>query len=172
MDPYNFYITPAEYESAEANGVDSENLDRRVRLLGWNKEIAITTPLLEKKDRQKWVGIAEKNGIKYQTFMNRVNNLGWTEEKAATTPTMSNSEIAKRTNTKRAKNRKIPTDIVRLAESNGISYHTLRARIQKQKLDPYVAATLPVRSMKEVQKMGKEAYEKIHGRFNAKVFKS
>jgi hypothetical protein len=46
-------------------GVDAENLNRRVRLLGRKKERAI-------------------NG--YQTFMNRINNHNWDKERAAAEP--------------------------------------------------------------------------------------
>ena len=166
-----FYITPEEYQRAESFGVDAFNLERRVRLLAWDKERAITEPLRSQNDRKAWADLAESNGIKYQTFMNRVLNLGWDEERAATTPVISKKDNIKKTNEKRDKKRVIPTEIVRLAETNGISYQTLRARIKKQGIEPYVAATMSKKSMKEIQEMGKEAYEKVHGRFNKKIFK-
>ena len=42
-NPYDYYITPEEYEIAERNGVCASTLNRRIRDLGWEKDIAITT---------------------------------------------------------------------------------------------------------------------------------
>ena len=50
---YEYYITPEEYEEAERNGVDAFNLERRIRLLGWNKQRAINTPLRKITNRKK-----------------------------------------------------------------------------------------------------------------------
>lgn len=42
-NPYEYYITPEEYEMAAENGISRSTLNRRVRDLGWEKEIAIIT---------------------------------------------------------------------------------------------------------------------------------
>jgi hypothetical protein len=162
---HQFYITPEEYDQAAKNGVDSFNLERRIRLLGWNKEDAINTPLRQLTDRTKWVDIAKKNGIKYQTFMNRVNNLGWDEERAATTPLLNN-----RFNGVYEPNRIIPEDIIRLAEKNGIKYHTLRNRIKKG-WPPLRAATEPVWSFSKAGKLGAKTMQEKYGRFHKLIFK-
>lgn len=107
-----FYITPEEYAEAERNGVDPFNLERRVRLLGWKKEVAIETPMRQLTDRKHWVAIAKENGIGYQTFMNRVNSCGWTEKEAATTPVISKSKQAQQMN--RKKKRVVPKELIRL----------------------------------------------------------
>lgn len=159
-----FYITPEEYEVAEKNGIDAHNLERRIRLLGWSKEKAINTPLRELNDRSYWVEVARKNGIKYQTFMNRVNNLGWDEERAATAPPNKHQF-----NGVHEKVRIIPTEIIKLAEKNGIKYHTLRMRI-KRGMDPHEAATKPLMSKSEAGKLGAKAYEEQHGRFHELIF--
>lgn len=162
-----FYITPEEYEEAERNGVDSFNLERRIRLLGWNKEKAIRTPLGKIKDRSHWAAVAKKNGIKYPTFMNRVR-LGWDEKAAATTHPIPKSKQAEKMNKK--KKRSIAKDIVQLAESNGIKYSTLRSRIRKG-MDPLSAATKPIMTRQESGKLGAARCEEIHGRFHELIFK-
>jgi hypothetical protein len=159
-----FYITPEEYEQAEKNGVDAFNLERRVRLLGWNKEKAINTPKEPHTDRSYWSEVAKRNGIKYQTFMSRIRR-GWDEEKAATTPLQF-----KRFDGIYEPNRIIPKEILRLAEKNGIKYHTLRMGI-KRGMDPYEAATKPLMTKSAAGKLGAKAYEEKHGRFHKLIFK-
>ena len=82
----NIYITPEEYDRAKENGVDQRNLERRIRMLGWEKERAINTPLRELQNHKKWYGVAKENGISYQTFMYRCQVLGWSYEMAASKP--------------------------------------------------------------------------------------
>lgn len=91
---YDYYITPEEYERAASYGVDGFTLERRVRLLGWKKERAITTPIRKITNRKHWVKIAEANGIKYHTFMTRVNTWGWDMERAATEPIQDRCKAA------------------------------------------------------------------------------
>lgn len=162
-----YYITPEEYEQAEAIGVDSQNLDRRVRLLGWKKDKAINTPLESFTDRSYWSRVAEENGIKYQTFYSRIVR-GWSEEKAATTPLVSKQEQL--ANANRGIKRIIPSHIIRLAEENNIKYHTLRERIRKG-MDPHEAATRKLMTKSEIGKLGAKRYEEIHGRFHKLIFK-
>ncbi|KUP22388.1 hypothetical protein [Paenibacillus sp. DMB5] len=162
-----FYITPEEYELAAAIGVDSENLNRRVRLLGWNKQRALTTPLEKKTDRRHWAEIARQNGIGYYTFMTRVNQWGWDEERAATEQLQDRKATAANGT---EKIRKIPAEIIRLTEQNGIAYHTMRARIRKG-WDPREAATLPVASHSDAGKLGKAAVIAKYGDWNKFSFK-
>lgn len=164
-----FYITPQEYEEAERNGVDPFNLERRIHLLGWEKEKAINTPLGAITDRSQWSEVAKSNGIKYNTFMNRVNNLKWSEERAATTPVISKSKQVENMNQK--KKRVVPKDLMVLAESNGINYHTLRERLRKG-MDPEKAATMPLMTRSEIGKLGAKRCEEIHGRFHKLIFKN
>lgn len=162
-----FYITPEEYDQAAAIGIDSESLSRRVRLLGWDKHKAMTTPLGKITDRKYWAGVAKENGIGYYTFMNRVNNLGWEEEKAATEP-LQDRKAAAACATEKV--RKFPAEILRLAEKNGIAYHTMRARIRKG-WDPRDAATLPVGTHSDAGKLGKAAVIAKYGDWNRFSFK-
>ncbi|MDF2790832.1 MAG: hypothetical protein K0S80_3933 [Neobacillus sp.] len=162
-----FYITPEEYAKAETNGVDSFNLERRIHLLGWSKEKAMTKQLKTKTDREKWTKIAESNGIKHQTFMSRVNIYGMSEEESATKPLQDrklhasiNAEII----------RKFPKKYVDLADKNGIPYHTFRARVMRGwEFDE--AATKPKVSKREAGILGAKRYEEIHGRFHQLIFK-
>ena len=90
----NYYITPAEYELAESMGICKRTLETRVRILGWDKKRATTTPLMTKKDisenlrkyPKEILELAESNGICYNTFYFRVNKLKWDVMRAATTP--------------------------------------------------------------------------------------
>ncbi|EEL78779.1 hypothetical protein bcere0028_56080 [Bacillus cereus AH1271] len=78
-----------DYETAKKNGIPRKNVDQRVQYLGWTIERAITTPLLQKRNRPKYKGyaeLAEKNGIPYKIFTARVDGLEWTLERAANTP--------------------------------------------------------------------------------------
>ncbi|GED34982.1 hypothetical protein P9G84_22240 [Brevibacillus centrosporus] len=158
-----FYITPEEYTEAAKNGVDSENLNRRVRLLGWPKEKAIKTPLRRVTDRRKWVEIAKQNGIGYNTFMNRVNNHGWEMERAATEPLQDRRAAAAEAT---EKIRKIPRQYILLAEQNGIAYHTLHARVTKLGWDLERAATQPVMSHAEIGRIGAHNVRAKYGDWN------
>lgn len=164
---HSFYITPNEYKKAESLGIDAFNLERRVRLLGWTKEKAISTPLRKVTNRKHWAQIAESNGINYNTFMSRINIYGMSEEEAATKP-LQNRKKQAAINTEII--RKFPKEYVQLAEQNGITYHTFRARVLKGwSLND--AATRPKLSNSECGKLGAKAYEEKHGRFHKLIFK-
>lgn len=167
MNTYDFYITPDEYAEAEMNGVDPHNLERRIRLLGWNKEKAISTPLERKTDRKEWAKIAGENGIKYQTFMSRINNYGMTEEEAATRPLQNRKQICEKLT---ANKTATPKEWLKVAIDNGINYHTFRARIRKG-MDPAVAATQKLMTNSEAGKKGAKVTEDRHGRFHKLIFK-
>lgn len=149
------------------NGVDPENLNRRVRLLGWKKEKAINTPLMSKIDRRKWVEIARKNGIGYNTFMNRVNNHGWSEERAATEPLQDRRAVAAFAT---EKIRIIPREYIELALKNGIAYYTLHARVTRHGWEFEKAATLPVMTKSELGKRGAKALREREGDWGALIF--
>lgn len=167
MDIYSFYITPTEYEQASMHGVDPQSLDRRVRLLGWDKNKAINTPIRNQTGRKYWAQIAMQNGIGYQTFMNRVNTRGWDEERAATLPLQDRkAAAAKATEAIRI----IPSETLRLAEENGIAYHTLRMRL-KRGWDTGRAATEAVWTNKEAGRRGKERTLELYGDWNRFSFK-
>lgn len=158
-----FYITPDEYAEAANNGVDAFNLERRVRLLGWPKEKAISTPLRKLNDRKKWAKIAEQNGIGYYTFMNRVNNHGWDMERAATEPLQDRKAAAAMAT---EKIRIIPRKFIELASQNGIAYHTLHARVTRSGWDFQKAATQPVMTKSESGQIGAENVRARYGDWN------
>ncbi|MDM5270497.1 hypothetical protein [Bacillus wiedmannii] len=85
-----------DYEVAKKNGISRKNVDQRVQYLGWAIERAITTPVLPKRNRPKYMGyaeLAEKNGIPYKTFVERVNGLRWSLEQAANTPVREKTRL-------------------------------------------------------------------------------
>lgn len=120
MNPYDFYITPEEYEIAARNGIRRRTLEARIRRSGWDKKRAINTPSRKKTDRSSWCRIAESNGICKATFLSRVNLYKWDEERAATEPIFVIQES----------NRKYSDEICRTLERNGISKQMFYGRIK------------------------------------------
>lgn len=121
MNIYDFYITPEEYEIAAKHGISKCTLERRVRLLGWKKERALTEPPQKHINRDYWIKVAQKNGISKKTFLSRVNRSQWSCEKAATYPIKYTAE----------RNRKYSDKIYKSLEMNGISRALFYDRIRK-----------------------------------------
>ena len=80
------FISEAEYQTAEANGIDRMLVYRRVNEQGWDNERAITEPVNDKHHAtgawKKWEHIAV---VTYQNFRTRLSR-GMSEELAALTP--------------------------------------------------------------------------------------
>ena len=163
----DFYITPEEYDIAEKNGVDPQNLERRIRSLGWSKQKAMSTPLRKLTNRKKWVEIAEANGISYKTFMGRVNTYGWTPERAATEPLQDRRKAQKKGV---EVIRRFPKEMLDLAKENNIAYHTFRARVVNG-WDLVEAATAPLVSKSESGKRAKAETLRKYGDWNRFSFK-
>lgn len=140
--PYDYFITPEDFEMAKKNGVKPNTLIARIRRYGWSKEKAIHTPPIKKNNRGRWAKIAEQNGIKYGTFLARITCRGMSEEEAATRPV------------KIGRPRKYPEKWVEEAKRNGISYETFLARIKKG-MSFEEAATKPLMSKSEAGRIGK-----------------
>ncbi|BFH14531.1 hypothetical protein J6TS7_44620 [Paenibacillus dendritiformis] len=164
-----FYITPDEYEKAAKIGIRPEMLDRRIREQGWSKERAMATPPRKQKDRSKWRTVAEKNGISYITFMSRINR-GWSEERAATQPLQSPDEA--RELAFRATNhaRVFPEKYVRMAENNGIPYHTFYHRVKYCGWDMERAAIEPLWDRQQMGRLGAQRLREREGDWAALVF--
>ena len=91
----SLYITPEDFEEAEANGINREALGQRVRQYGWSIERAKTEPIREKLFYHgNWLSVALKNGIKSETFYARINR-GWDDERAATEPVAKRNKSRK-----------------------------------------------------------------------------
>ena len=159
MNPYDFYISPSDYERAAAAGVSKKTLELRIRKYGWKKERAITEPPKKSMCRKAWVEIAKQNGISYGTFMGRVNQYGWDEERSATTP-LQDIRAMVAVNRKRS----IPEELIQRAEQNGIGYRTLYARINRHGWEPEEAATRRTLTRQEIGLLGRKAYESKYGR--------
>jgi hypothetical protein len=150
-NPYDWYITPEEYETAAANGISKQLLENRIRRLGWPKELAMTKPPRKlSKIPREIVELAQRNDIPYQTLYWRIY-AGWAPERAATEPVADRAECVKRAIDT---NRKIPDDIVNLADQNGVKYTTLWKRINTLGWDPMTAATTPIMTKSEAGKIG------------------
>lgn len=161
MCSYEYYITPEEYEIAEANGISKKLLECRIRDRAWSKEKAINTPVnksVRNRYSQEIKDLVKKNGISMRTFKSRVNLLGWDLITAATTPTMD-----KRKNIYKAipKVRKYPKKFIEMARKNGIPDKCFYQRIERDKWSIERAATTPVMTASEIGKINKEKRGKI-----------
>lgn len=150
------YVTPEDYEKAEANGLSREIVYHRVYHYGWDIERAITTP---KKNHGKWGNwkpyyeLMEKHGVNRRTFYTRVGN-GMSPEEAATKPLTPRHERVKVASEARKKRSKVPPDIRRLAEANGISLPLVYLRLRRG-LSLQEAATKPKASHSEAGRIGR-----------------
>jgi hypothetical protein len=162
MNPYDFYITPKEYETAAANGISCKMLDRRIREYGWSKQRALTEPPREINDRKELLQIAASNGVGRITFQTRISR-GWDAERAAMTPPFSKADNADRFRQLANDNRIIPVVIKELAAQNGINYKTLSWRILRAGWDHQRAATEPVWTVEQRARYAGERYREIYG---------
>lgn len=142
-NPYDFYITPEEYEIAENNGIPKATLEFRTRTLMWDKRRAMTEKPQNKICRKEWAEVAAKNGIKYHTFLSRILDSGFTPEEAATKPLQSEKEKEIARKTAHEKSRKYPKEAIELCKKNGIHRNTFYYRVNQMGMEPYEAATMP-----------------------------
>lgn len=157
-NPYDWYITPEEYETAAANGISSSTLEARIRRLGWPKERAITEPPRKSKITREIVELAQRNDISYQTLYWRIRS-GWAPDRAATEPPLSHAERIKRASDA---NRKIPAELVDLAKRHGVKYVTFYKRVSEMGWDPVTAATKPPMTRCEIGRLVKAKREIVH----------
>ncbi|WP_127580164.1 hypothetical protein [Paenibacillus koleovorans] len=165
-----FYITPEEYARAAEIGVDNQTLDRRVREMGWKKERAITTPIRSlDKGRSYWRKVAEQNGISFSAFHSRLSR-GWSAEEAATKPKESQEDIRSHALQAMERVRVHPEKYLRMAEQNGIPYHTFHTRVKNLGWDYDRAASEPVWSKKQAGHKGAKALRDREGDWAAQIF--
>ena len=151
MKNYSYYITPEEYAAAERNGINKTNLESRIRARGWDHERAINQPL-KKQRRHPWLSVAKMNGISRELYHSRIRS-NWSEERAATEPIHTN-HIKDLIEINRA-NRKYSQEMIDLAASNGISYGTFCARMNRKGMTQLKAATMPLMTKAEAGSIGR-----------------
>lgn len=152
-NPYDYYITDDEYNEAQKNGISRVLLNNRIRIKGWGKKEAMTTPLRKSRNLDEYYKkIAMENGINLETFANRIK-LGWSNEKAAKTPVMDPREVLK---VAREKQRKYPKELLETADKNGIKrrFYDMKVPYRPIPLDNHVKWT------KEENERMIELYEK------------
>lgn len=172
LNPYDIYITPEEYEIAASHGVPAAMLDRRVRQQDWPKQRAMTTPPRPQKPRgyfTEWLALAKKNGIGRDSFHNRVRK-GWSLEEAATKPLPTAEEIREQALKATEHVRVFPEKYLRLAEANGIPYHTFRMRVIKSGWDLKRAATEPLWTRQQMGRLGARRLREREGDWHALIF--
>lgn len=128
MNPYDYYVTPEEYEQAEIHVISACLVNARIRNLAWSKKRAITTPPRQQKCRKELYKAAQKHGISRHQLIKRLSR-GWDERRASTTP-ICNAAMRRQIGLRLCeRNRKYPTEMIKLAENNGISYQCLLYRL-------------------------------------------
>ncbi|MEN3133820.1 hypothetical protein ABDI49_25530 [Bacillus cereus] len=158
--PYDYYITPDEYERAERNGVNRRVLNERIRNLGWDKDIAMTKPVRSSK-ATGWCKVREialKNGISRKTYYARMKK-GWQLIDAISKPPINKYqalELAEKANYWSG-NKVLSDEQAEIASLNGVSYRVARERIRRLKWSVEEAITTPVLTRSECAKRGKEA---------------
>jgi len=158
-NPYDWYISPEEYETAAANGIRRDTLETRIRRLGWPKKRAITEPPRKlSKIPREIVELGQRNDIPYQTLYWRIY-AGWAPKRAATEPVADRAEPIRRAHDAR---QKIPADIIELANQNGVKYTTLYKRVSEMGWDPMTAATTPIMTKSESGRLAKAKREIVH----------
>lgn len=134
-----YYLTEEDIKIAASNGIHERLARFRFEQMAWDKERAITQPVRTWNGHwAKWKEVAKEHGVKQSTFYARVNVSKWTPEQAATTPPDKPGGKIMR------KKRKIPEELIALAEANGINKNTLYSRILQYNFDYERAATEPV----------------------------
>ncbi|MEF3309494.1 hypothetical protein PV433_11375 [Paenibacillus sp. GYB004] len=172
MNPYDFYITPEEYEQAAKIGVSAFTLERRIRLLGWTKQKAMTTPMRVQKARgyyDEWTKIANQNGIKYESFMTRIRT-GWSPERAATQPLESAEEVRAHALKAMEHVRVHPAKYLRMAEQHGIPYATFHRRVKVSGWEYERAATEPLWTREQTGRLGAQRLREREGDWAAQIF--
>lgn len=159
-NPYDYYITPKEYEIAAENGISRSTLNRRIRDLGWGKESAITTPV-PMRDKYGWNKVKEialQNGIARHAYCYRIKR-GWTRIDAISQPPLNRSECMKRASELNScfKNKALSEEQMEIATLNGISYTVARDRIRRLGWAMEEAITIPIMTRSECGKKGKGA---------------
>ncbi|UUW40227.1 hypothetical protein phageB13_41 [Bacillus phage B13] len=158
-NPYDYYITPEEYEAAAKNGISYELLTRRIRNFGWDKDIAMTKP--SRYNATKWINIKEialKNGISRATYTARIKK-GWRLIDAISKPPIDKYQalkLAEQVNSK-CQNKVLTDEQAEQAALNGISYSTARDRVRRLNWTVEEAITTPVLTPSECAKRAKEA---------------
>ncbi|PEA85895.1 hypothetical protein [Bacillus thuringiensis] len=158
--PYDYYITPDEYERAERNGINRRVLNERIRNLGWDKDTAMTKQV-RRSNATGWCkvrGIALENGISRQTYYARMKKC-WKLIDAISKPPINKYQalnLAEKTNYWSG-NKVLSDEQAEIASLNGVSYRLARERIRRLKWSVEEAITTPVLTRSECAKRGKEA---------------
>lgn len=139
--PYDYYITPQEYKTAEKNGISRWTLEVRVKDLLWDKKRAITEPPQQKNySLKKYADKAEKNGIKRGTFYMRVRR-GMSPSEACTRPLQNKKQWSREMRARQTY--KLPKWIYETARKNGISHSSLMYRLNSDNFTFEESYTMP-----------------------------
>ncbi|PFJ19613.1 hypothetical protein COD67_00990 [Bacillus cereus] len=155
-NPYDYYITPEEYDIAERNGICRRTLEYRIRDAMWKREVAITKKPQKIAEWYKIKEIALQNNISRNTFEDR-RKRGWNLVDAMTKPPMSREESLKRANQFNKNNCVLTDEQIQQARMNGLKRSTAYYRFKKLKWDIEKAITYPIISTSERGRKGKEA---------------
>lgn len=121
------YITPEDYDIAEANGIKRKTAYYRVHEYGWDIDRAITEKPQKRTSHGEYTRRAQENGISRMLFYHRLNQ-GMTPEEACTTPKMDKEEQYKRMSASRKSKY---AGYLEQAVQNGLSKDNFYWRIRK-----------------------------------------
>lgn len=166
--PYNYYITPEDYETAAINGVSYGLLNWRIRQANWEKKRAIETAPRKMKDRKRWVDIAAQNNISRPIFTNRIHK-GWPSERAATQPVMTKEERVIWMRHNCPARCKYSKEIIEQAAGNGVSRSIFHKRVSLGwSLER--AASEPLVSNEEKGRRGIKTAKRMYGDIHGLIF--
>ncbi|MGK8430834.1 hypothetical protein [Bacillus cereus] len=157
--PYDFYITPEEYDIAESNGICRDTLEYRIRKAKflWEREVALTKPPRKASGEWKKVKhIALQHGVKRQTFSYR-RSKGWSVEEASTTPPLSRAESLRRANLLNNNNTVFTREELQQIDKNKLHRNIVYFRYKKLKWSKEDAINLPIVPAEESGRRGKKA---------------
>jgi hypothetical protein len=130
------YLTDEDYETAERNGIARKAAYHRFYILCWDRLKAITTPV--KHHHNLWDDYKDRSKVAKTTFYERVRKGMTPEEAASLSPLPLGNPL-------RAKGKgKISLVDFKVAEENGISENTLKARVYQYRWPVELAVAVPV----------------------------
>lgn len=156
MNPYDYYITPEEYEIAAKNGICRSTLRSRVYDLCWDKEVAISKPPQRATEWRVVKEAALRNGITRAVFEHR-RKRGMGLVDSVTKPPMSREESINLANQRNGSYSLLTAEQIQTFRMNELKRSTVYTRISKLKWKIEEAITTPALSSAEALRRAREA---------------
>lgn len=141
------YLTAEDYEIAERNGICRDYAYQRYYMLGWDREKAINTPVIQYKNL--WRNYKDISKVSRSVFYKRIRE-GISPEEAATTPPHPHPGGWNKFTGK------FSEKDLEIAAANGISESTAKARVYIYKWPVELAITVPVGKKRLMMRRAKD----------------